>query len=117
MPIAFGPQRVLVSCIGDIEVLSFPPSGPDNAAWVTLGEGELGEPGRRVTDLEPRLLAEHEGVIIGFKDVRSIDTIMEALRTIRGQLLDAGAEPYQPIEPKGHRPAAWEAPETPKAAE
>lgn len=88
MPIKFKEHQVKVSCMGDIEVLSFPPGGPDGAAWLTLGEGERGEPGRTQDDLSPRDLSQHRGVVIGFKDPRSIDVFVEALRLIRGQLVE-----------------------------
>lgn len=88
MPIRFDEHQAKVSCAGDIEVLSFPPSGPDGAAWLTLAVGEPGEPGRPQEDLSPRDLNEHRGVVIGFKDPRSIDVFIEALQLIRADLVD-----------------------------
>lgn len=92
MPIEFrnklhGSEQVVVSCCGDVEVLSFSPD-PDGVAWLTFGDGEPGEPGRLGNDLSPRVLSSHCGVLIGFQDVRSVDVLLDALRLIRGQLVD-----------------------------
>ena len=83
MPIEYGDKQVVVSCAGDIEVLSFPCCGEHTAAWLTLGEGESGEPGREVKDLGPRNLQDHEGVLIGVVDVRSVDALIDQLQRIR----------------------------------
>lgn len=97
MPVEFrsklqGSEQVVVSCRGDVEVLSFPPD-PDGVAWLTLGDGEPGEPGRSRNDLSPRVLSSHCGVLIGLQDVRSVDVLLDALRLIRGQLVDRGPRP------------------------
>lgn len=92
MPIRFdneqqSNEQAVVSCQGDVEVLTFPP-GEDGVAWLVLGDGEPGEPGRYQEDLSPRDLSAHRGVLVGFTDVRSVDVFLDALRLIRGQLVD-----------------------------
>lgn len=82
--------QMKISCMGDIELLTFPPTDETRGvAWMTMAVGELGEPGREMPpDLEKRDLQKHEGLLLGFKDVRSIDAIVDGLRLLRGQLLD-----------------------------
>jgi hypothetical protein len=79
--------QVKVSCQGDIAVQTF---GPDKdtfgIAWLLLTQGESGEPGRKLEVQDPMMLSEQPGVVIGAKDPRSLDVLIEALDLLRCKL-------------------------------
>jgi hypothetical protein len=93
MPISYrklhGFQRraTEVHCQGDIALYTF---GPDEnthgVAWLLLQEGLVGEPGRPVPARDALDLRDQEGVLIAADDVRSLDSIIEALTDLRDAL-------------------------------
>jgi len=76
--------RVVVSCMGDVEVLDFPLQ--DGTAWVLLRDGPRGEPGRKSEDLEPINLSETRGVLFGMRDPRSAQALIDAFTKAKGEL-------------------------------
>jgi hypothetical protein len=94
MPIVFDEEQAVVSCRGDILVVSF---GPDEngVGWLLLQEREDGEPGRRAFLTEPFCLAEQPGVLIAAKDVRSLNAIIDVLVDLRARVAQG--------EPSGDR--------------
>jgi hypothetical protein len=79
-----------VSCEGDIAVQPFyPDENTHGIAWLLLCQGPAGEPGRDINgevDEGPRLLQEQPGVLIGAKDPKSLDVIINALDALRRRL-------------------------------
>jgi len=87
-----------VSCQGDIAVQPFYPETSDGVAWLLLCQGPVGEPGRDINgevDEGPRLLQQQPGVLIGAKDPKSLDVIIEALDALRRRL--RGEKPDSPL--------------------
>lgn len=88
--------QVRVSCQGDLAVMPFFPTDDCDTGWLVIHEaGEQGEPGGDLPDhlMGPRRLDQHEGVLIGARDARSLDVIIEALSAIRERL-----EPKAPFK-------------------
>lgn len=85
--------QAVVSCQGDIAVLTY---GPDEnthgVAWLLLEEGPGGEPGRETMKeecpekMEPRMLQDIPGVLIGAKDPKSLDSLITSLTELRDRL-------------------------------
>jgi hypothetical protein len=85
--------QTVVSCQGDIAVLTY---GPDEnthgVAWLVLEEGPIGEPGRETMKeecpekMEPRMLQDIPGVLIGAKDWKSLDALIKSLTELRDKL-------------------------------
>jgi hypothetical protein len=85
--------QTVVSCQGDIAVLTY---GPDEnthgVAWLLLEEGPSGEPGRETMKeecpekMEPRMLQDVPGVLIGAKDSKSLDALITSLTELRDRL-------------------------------
>ena len=84
MPIDFDDGQAVVSCKGDVLVLSFGPV--DGVAWLLLQEREAGEVGREGPDLEPMCLREQPGVLLAADDPRSLDVVIDALVDLRVRL-------------------------------
>lgn len=82
MPIKFDEEQTVVSCTGDILVVSF---GPDRegVGWFLLQEREDGEPGRPGNMSDLVCLHEQPGVLIAAKDLRSLDAIIDVLVDLR----------------------------------
>jgi hypothetical protein len=78
------PQRVKISCQGDVRVTIFSCPEKDNGPYGTerilLEEGEKGEIGRRSNDLDPVDLSTCQGVLIGCTDPRSCEVFIEAFQ-------------------------------------
>lgn len=83
--ISFDNRRVVVSCQGDIAVNTFGPH--DDVVWLRLSQGPVGEIGRS-TNEEPVDLDTCEGVLIGAKNPRSLDVLIEALTILRHKLTE-----------------------------
>lgn len=85
--------QTVVSCQGDTAVLTY---GPDEnthgVAWLVLEEGPAGEPSRETMKeecpekMEPRMLQDISGVLIGAKDSKSLDAIIKSLTELRDKL-------------------------------
>jgi hypothetical protein len=103
MPIEFDEGQTTISLKGDIAVMTF---GPDEnthgVAWLVFEEGPPGEPGRDTIreecpeKLEPRMLQDIKGVLIGAKDPRSLDVLIKSLSELRDHLRHG--KPEGPLE-------------------
>ena len=82
-------DRVKVSCMGDVEVLDFPPEESDGCAWVLLRDGPAGVIGRD-SDTNSVDLRETPGICIGMKDAASAAVLARAFERVMIQLHDAG---------------------------
>jgi len=103
MPIEFDERQTTISLRGDIAVMTY---GPDlnthGVAWLVLEEGPPGEPGRDTMKeecpekMEPRMLQDIPGVLIGAKDPRSLDVLIQSLSELRDRL--RYGKPEGPLE-------------------
>jgi hypothetical protein len=97
MPIEFQNHPVVqttVSCRGDIRVRSFGPVDTNGVAWLVFSEGPPGEPGRPL-DIESEELINlsklDASVFVGANDVRSLDSIITVLTSLRKSLEEYNA--------------------------
>lgn len=112
MPMSGQGLQAVVSCQGDIAVLTYGPNeNSHGVAWLILEQGPNGEPGRETMKeecpekMEPRMLQDIEGVLIGAMDYRSLNALIASLVELRDRLMSTegyGAE-VEIIEEAGRR--------------
>lgn len=103
MPIEFDEKQTTISLRGDIAVMTFgPDTNTHGIAWLVMEEGPPGEPGRETMGeecpekMEPRMLQDIQGVLIGANDPRSLDVLIKSLSELRDWL--RYGKPEGPLE-------------------
>lgn len=86
-------NNIKVSLCGDTAILTYSPSKDTHGiAWLVIEQGPMGEIGRDVTDeecphmLEPRMLNDINGILIGAENYKSFDVVIDMLMKLRDQL-------------------------------
>lgn len=91
MPVEFKDGQTVVHCTGDVLVLPFSPKQEPckGTAWLLLQEREGGQIGREPKPGQaddPMCLNEQPGVLIAASNYRSLDVIIDALKSLRNDL-------------------------------
>lgn len=101
MPIEFKELQTVIHCRGDIAVLPFSPKIQvcGGVAWLLLQEREAGEIGRSCNQKDTMCLPEQPGVLVAADDPASLDVIIEALTSLRDDLVELRAPDISIVMP------------------